>query len=183
MSPWRPVSQFTTDFGSCGSEPHWFSKTDVWGLISQTQVLGVGLLAGGHLSLCMEKLWVPSHLWVTTLRGGVYGRTSSQLLLPTLMWSFSHLIWWRNSSSLEVFSRGNCSIWSLDLVYLWEEVSSGSSYIAITDHLQTLNLKVQICPSALDILRDDLGMTTISHLLMVNFIHEKHKWTLKTTLQ
>lgn len=50
------------------------------------------------------------------------------------MWSFYHLLW-RTPAHLDfrLFSEGNDPYVTVNLVCLWEVVSSGSSYAAILD--------------------------------------------------
>ena len=65
-----------------------------WGLISQVQVLKVGVPdVGSDPSLLREQLWDGSSLSIVGLHAerGVYGETVSQHLVPTFMWVFSHL--------------------------------------------------------------------------------------------
>ena len=58
-------------------------------------------------------------------RDGVSGEAVS--LLPVSMWSFYHFLWRSNISSFQIFSEADGPLVAVDLVYLWKDVSPGSS--------------------------------------------------------
>lgn len=81
--------------GSCGHDPHWFSKLDVL----EARISGADLKSLG--SWCAVQIlpssgrssefWIPFLLWVLAW-GGVYGEIVSLSLLFTLMWVFSWIL-------------------------------------------------------------------------------------------
>lgn len=83
--------------------------------------------------LLREKLWFLSSLPIVGrhTRGGVYGEMGSQPLLPASMWVFSCLPNGVAQLVFRLFSEEIVPCIAVDSVYMWKEVSSESSYIAI----------------------------------------------------
>ena len=71
--------------------------------------------------------------------GGFFCETVFLPLLHVWMWPFCPVLWSSCSASSQVLFRENCSVWAVDLLCLWEEVSSGSSYSTI---LNCLGVKI-----------------------------------------
>lgn len=81
--------------------------------------------------LLREMLWVLSFCPIASrhTKGRVLGKIMSQPVLPALMWfpsGFPNVIG-TLPQFLGLSFRRNCSIFTVDLVCLWEEVSLGSS--------------------------------------------------------
>lgn len=81
--------------------------------------------------LLREKLWVLSFCPIASChtKGRVLGKIMSQSVLPVLMWfppGFPDVIGTLPQFLGLSFGR-NCSIFTVDFVCLWEEVSLGSS--------------------------------------------------------
>lgn len=58
---------------------------------------------------------------------GFFADIVSLPLIPFSVWSFNPLLWRVVHLVFRSFSEGNDSYVAVDLVFLWEEVSSGSS--------------------------------------------------------
>ena len=66
-------------------------------------------------------------------KGGFFCETVSLPLLPILMWSSFPLLWRVLHLVFRSLSERNDPYVALDVMFLWEEVSLGSSYAAILD--------------------------------------------------
>ena len=91
-------------------------------------------MLGSNPSLLREKLEVVSYIWIVGCHtgGGAYGEIVSQPLLQVLMCDFScYLMCRSDSASFWVLSDANVLELAAYLMCLWEEMSSGFSYIAV----------------------------------------------------
>lgn len=70
---------------------------------------------------------------VSPHQGQAFYETVSLPLLPILTWSFFLLLWRVLHLVFRSLSERNDPYVALDLMFLWEEVSSGSSYAAMLD--------------------------------------------------
>lgn len=81
--------------GLVGATFNGFQRQMLWGLVSQVQILKVGVLDVGFKHfLFKEKLWVLSSLLILGCRtwDGGYGKIGSQPFLLVSMWVFSCLL-------------------------------------------------------------------------------------------
>lgn len=93
-------------------------------------------MLGSNPLLIREKLEVVSFLQIVghCTRAGVYGKIVSQPLLPTLTWVFSLIFPVCKSSSASFggfYFREIFLCLAVDSACPWEEVTTGSSYVAI----------------------------------------------------
>lgn len=133
MSPLRAVSLFTKALCILWMELHWFQSHKLWRFISLGKVLKAEMPDGSYREA--PNVWIPSQLWVTMQGEGFMARSHLSLSYPP--WCHSFLLCWREGTVqllFRSFSEGIAPFVPVDSVRPWEEVSSGSSYIA------TLNL-------------------------------------------
>lgn len=108
-----------------------FQSQTYWGFVSQLQISRFGVPDVGHEVFASQSeapgLWDPSLMWGV----GLLARLNLGPSYPLPGWPFSVCCKGAMQLAVKSFSRGTYFIAAVDLVCLWEEVSSGTSCNAI----------------------------------------------------